>query len=107
MFQTGMPPGTYCDLISGHKLESSCSGVTVTVDAEQKIHAVLPTEAGERMIAFTIEVSLRLAFSSNKTGYIRCRMILIFTSCLQDKVNDVNGHGDTDTRTTADSPLGQ
>ena len=32
--QTGMPAGTYCDIISGNPGESPCSGTTVTVGSD-------------------------------------------------------------------------
>jgi alpha-amylase len=33
VFQTGLPAGTYCDVISGYKLSNgTCTGKTVTVN---------------------------------------------------------------------------
>jgi len=33
MIATGMPPGTYCDLLTGGLVGTSCAGATVVVDA--------------------------------------------------------------------------
>jgi alpha-amylase len=32
-FDTGLPPGSYCDVIAGGLSAGSCLGATVTVDA--------------------------------------------------------------------------
>lgn len=34
--QTGMPAGSYCDVISGNLVNGSCTGKTVTVGADGK-----------------------------------------------------------------------
>jgi len=33
-FQTGMPPGTYCDVVHGALVEGKCTGPSVIVDAD-------------------------------------------------------------------------
>ena len=33
-FKTSLPAGTYCDVISGGKVDGACTGASVTVDAD-------------------------------------------------------------------------
>lgn len=52
-----MAEGTYCDLISGTRKGDECTGLYVKVGADKKVEVELPHDKGERMLAFTIEVS--------------------------------------------------
>ncbi len=50
---TGLPEGTYCDVISGNKDNGSCSGASVYVDWDNQAH--IRTGSGEdAMIAIHI-----------------------------------------------------
>ena len=54
--QTGLPPGTYCDLISGEPTSDGCSGTSIDVDDEgMAVIEIAPsTENKDAMIALTI-----------------------------------------------------
>jgi alpha-amylase len=36
-FQTGLPGGAYCDVISGNKINGSCTGKTITVGSNGEV----------------------------------------------------------------------
>ncbi|KAK7796337.1 hypothetical protein U0070_010074, partial [Myodes glareolus] len=41
--QTGLPAGTYCDVISGDKIDGKCTGTKVSVGSDGKAHFLLVT----------------------------------------------------------------
>jgi alpha-amylase len=41
---TGLPAGTYCDIIHGPKLDPACTGHTVTVDAQGSATVTVPAK---------------------------------------------------------------
>lgn len=43
-FTTGLPAGTYCDIIHGDFASGACSGPTVTVDAGGSAHVTVPAK---------------------------------------------------------------
>ncbi|XP_063239712.1 alpha-amylase-like [Bacillus rossius redtenbacheri] len=49
--QTSLPAGTYCDVVSGSKSGSSCTGKTVTVDSSSKAYVEILTSADDGFIA--------------------------------------------------------
>ncbi|XP_065083097.1 alpha-amylase A-like [Ochlerotatus camptorhynchus] len=58
VLQTGLPAGIYCDVISGEKVEHSCTGNSVTVlpDGRASIH--ISHDAYDGVVAFHIESRL-------------------------------------------------
>jgi len=48
--QTGMAPGTYCDIVHGTTSGGACSGPTVAVDAQGRAHVTVPAKDA---VAFT------------------------------------------------------
>ena len=53
-FQTGLPAGSYCDVITGTLSGSSCSGNTVTVDANGNATLTVPANGGTAIPAVAI-----------------------------------------------------
>ena len=56
--QTGLPAGTYCDMSTGNKVGTSCSGTSVVVAANGMANIVLSSRVPEGFIA--IHVNARL-----------------------------------------------
>jgi alpha-amylase len=51
--QTGMAPGTYCDVLTGGRAGSSCRGASVTVDASGAVHLALAANSALAIDAAT------------------------------------------------------
>jgi alpha-amylase len=49
--QTGLPAGQYCDIISGNKVASSCTGKVVTVSADGSARINISNTEQNPMIA--------------------------------------------------------
>lgn len=45
-FQTSLPAGTYCDVMSGDLADGQCTGGTVRVGEDGKFHAAVPANSG-------------------------------------------------------------
>lgn len=60
LFQTDLPPGTYCDIISGDVSKGQCTGIKVTVNAEGLAHvtSLISSDKGEGLLAIHVEVSM-------------------------------------------------
>lgn len=56
--QTGLPAGVYCDLASGSKQGSFCSGTSVTVASDGFASIFLSSEAPEGYIAIHVDAKL-------------------------------------------------
>lgn len=56
MLQTSLPGGTYCDVISGEKQGSSCTGKTVTVEPDGTAFIQLTASEDDGVLAITVEV---------------------------------------------------
>ncbi|GLG97162.1 Alpha-amylase [Gryllus bimaculatus] len=69
-YKTGLPQGTYCDLISGLKSGSSCTGKIVTVGSDGKAYIEIKTSEADGVLAITVDESPRLQKISikNKRG---------------------------------------
>lgn len=52
--KTGLPAGTYCDVISGNLENGRCTGKTVTVDNEGRAHIQLKTSDEDGVLAIHI-----------------------------------------------------
>jgi alpha-amylase len=55
---TGLPSGTYCDIATGSRVGSSCTGGTVTVGSDGYANIFLSAQVPEGFIAFHIESRL-------------------------------------------------
>ncbi|GLG97164.1 uncharacterized protein GBIM_03981 [Gryllus bimaculatus] len=55
---TGLPQGTYCDLISGLKSGSSCTGNSVTVGSDGKAYIEIKTSEDDGVLAITVDSKL-------------------------------------------------
>ncbi|GAB6025608.1 Alphaamylase [Chamberlinius hualienensis] len=53
--ETKMPPGRYCDVITGEVVNGSCTGRIVSVDYNGKISLFLPTDGAESILAIHIQ----------------------------------------------------
>ncbi|CAL8072299.1 unnamed protein product [Orchesella dallaii] len=56
--QTGLSPGLYCDVISGDKYGDSCSGKTITVNADGTVNLNIQVDEEDSMIAIHVEQKL-------------------------------------------------
>ncbi|XP_043941939.1 pancreatic alpha-amylase-like [Protopterus annectens] len=56
--QTGLPAGTYCDVISGQKEGSGCSGISVTVGGDGKARFQISNSAEDPFIAIHVDNKL-------------------------------------------------
>jgi len=52
---TGLPAGTYCDLLTGGKTGDACAGTSISIDAAGMIHLALPANTA---VAFTAAARL-------------------------------------------------
>ena len=52
--QTGMPAGTYCDVLSGNHGEFPCSGATVTVNANSDAEIFISGSSEDPIVAIHV-----------------------------------------------------
>ena len=57
MFQTSLPAGTYCDVISGSKSNGACTGKTVNVGSDGKAYIEILHDEEDGVLAIHTEVS--------------------------------------------------
>lgn len=55
--QTGLPEGTYCDVISGNKEEGRCTGRSIQVNSSGYAQILVNNTWDDPMVAIHIEVS--------------------------------------------------
>lgn len=56
--QTGMPSGQYCDIISGNKINGSCTGKVVTVNGDGTMKVNIPYFSEDPVVAIHAESKL-------------------------------------------------
>nr|XP_020037811.1 pancreatic alpha-amylase-like [Castor canadensis] len=56
--QTGLPAGTYCDVISGDKVNGNCSGLRVTVNSDGTAYFSISNSADDPFIAIHVDSKL-------------------------------------------------
>jgi alpha-amylase len=56
--KTGLPSGSYCDIISGNKVNGSCTGKTITVNSDSSVKVSISNSAEDPMIAIHAESKL-------------------------------------------------
>ncbi|KAH0516010.1 Alpha-amylase 1 [Microtus ochrogaster] len=56
--QTGIPEGTYCDVISGDKIDGNCTGIKVYVSGDGTVQFSTSNTAGDPFIAIHVESKL-------------------------------------------------
>ncbi|KAM7318034.1 hypothetical protein ACRRTK_022771 [Alexandromys fortis] len=56
--QTGLPAGTYCDVISGDKIDGNCTGIKVYVGNDGKAQFSISNSAEDPFIAIHVEAKL-------------------------------------------------
>ncbi|EGV96609.1 Pancreatic alpha-amylase [Cricetulus griseus] len=56
--QTGLPAGTYCDVISGDKVDGNCTGIKVNVGNDGNAHFSISNSAEDPFIAIHAESKL-------------------------------------------------
>lgn len=56
--QTGLPAGTYCDVISGLKSGSSCTGKTVVVGSDGRANISIGSSEGDGVLAIHVNAKL-------------------------------------------------
>ncbi|XP_072949077.1 alpha-amylase 4N-like isoform X2 [Epargyreus clarus] len=54
MLQTGLPPGEYCDIISGRKHDNKCTGTKITVDERGHAHVRVPKNIEDMHVAIHV-----------------------------------------------------
>ncbi|XP_049873289.1 alpha-amylase 4N-like isoform X1 [Pectinophora gossypiella] len=52
--QTGLPPGDYCDVITGTRKGNSCTGTKVTVDGDGRANIVVPASGEDMHLAIHV-----------------------------------------------------
>jgi len=57
VFQTCLPAGTYCDVISGSKLNGACTGKSVVVNSNGTANIVIIHNEEDGVLAIHAEVS--------------------------------------------------
>jgi alpha-amylase len=62
MFQTCLPAGTYCDVISGFKINGVCTGKTVTVGNTGLANIEIMHYEEDGVLAIHVEVSIASDF---------------------------------------------
>lgn len=55
---TGLPSGTYCDVISGYKSGSSCTGSSITVGGDGRANININGDAADGVIAIHVNAKL-------------------------------------------------
>ncbi|XP_044288528.1 pancreatic alpha-amylase-like [Varanus komodoensis] len=58
ILQTGLPPGIYCDVISGEKEGNLCTGIQVHVFGNGSAHFQINSQAEDPLIAIHVEAKL-------------------------------------------------
>jgi alpha-amylase len=58
MLQTSLPPGVYCDVISGHKVGNTCTGFSVVIDENRKGFFQIADFARDGVLAIHINSKL-------------------------------------------------
>lgn len=58
VLQTCVPPGTYCDIMSGRKVNEMCTGEKIVVDENGKAEIVIPYKREVPMVAFHVDSKL-------------------------------------------------
>nr|XP_045726894.1 alpha-amylase 1B [Mirounga angustirostris] len=56
--QTGLPAGTYCDVISGDKINGHCTGIQISVSGDGNAHFSISNSAEDPFIAIHAESKL-------------------------------------------------
>ena len=56
--QTGLPAGTYCDVISGDKIDGNCTGIKVYVSGDGNAQFSIGNTAEDPFIAIHVESKL-------------------------------------------------
>ncbi|KAM6167492.1 pancreatic alpha-amylase isoform 2-T2 [Erethizon dorsatum] len=56
--QTGLPAGTYCDVISGDKVDGNCTGIKIQVSSDGNAHFSISNSAEDPFIAIHAESKL-------------------------------------------------
>jgi len=56
--QTGLPPGDYCDVISGGLEGGSCTGKTITVDSGRRVALTISNADADPMVALHVDARL-------------------------------------------------
>jgi alpha-amylase len=56
--RTGLPPGLYCDIITGNKINGKCSGRIITVNSDTTATIYINNSAEDPLVAFHIESKL-------------------------------------------------
>jgi alpha-amylase len=57
VFQTCLPAGTYCDVISGSKSNGVCTGKTVNVESDGTAYIEILNDEEDGVLAIHAEVS--------------------------------------------------
>ena len=56
--QSGLPPGTYCDVISGDKIGDNCTGIEINVSCDGNAYFSISNSAEDPFIAIHTESKL-------------------------------------------------
>lgn len=56
--QTGLPAGTYCDVISGQKEGNGCSGIKIQVNGDGTAYFQISNSAEDPFVAIHVDAKL-------------------------------------------------
>ncbi len=57
-FQTGLPQGQYCDVISGNLDQGRCTGTVITVEADGRAQITVTNAQEDPMVAIHVDAKL-------------------------------------------------
>jgi len=75
-----MPPGQYCDIITGNKEGGDCTGKTITVSSTGNINVEISSTAEDPIMAIHIEVSALNKINERCIGVGVARSSIYFIS---------------------------
>lgn len=67
VFQTCLPPGIYCDVISGSKIGAVCTGKTVTVASDGNAYIEILESEEDGVLAIHVDVRTASEFLIENT----------------------------------------
>jgi hypothetical protein len=71
VLQTSLPAGNYCDIISGEKQGSSCTGKSITVNTDGMAYIEILDSESDGVLAITVEVCEPTTLSSEEKLLIK------------------------------------
>lgn len=90
-FQTCLPAGTYCDVISGAKDGGSCTGKSVTVGGDGKAYIEITTMEDDGVLAIHANVCTKLNAIGIRKSISRQRPLLQAETNTKAAIKNIRG----------------